>query len=552
MKEILYTALAAVVLLAGCSKEKDEKPAGRVAAEFTEAAITRVANNKWEADDAIGVYMVAKDAVLTDAAVLEDAKNIRHTVDAALLGKFTPANTFEKIYFPTTGSAVDFYAYYPYQAEMVDGMYQVDVSSQSDFSAIDLLTALVEGKNKTTPNVAFEFAHQLSKLSITTSAGDGFTAADLKGLKVVIKGLPATAEYHIATGVVSNTGAATDLTAAVNAAGTFAEAILIPRNTFAPGSVQVIFTLADGMKFEWNLAARALASGCNYTYTLKLNRTGVTLSSQNITPWTPGNGTGENGTADNMPFETVSIPAGTFQMGSPENEPGREEVETLHQVKLSAFKMSKYEITAAQYCAFLNAEHVAKTAGSDDVSHTVAGFGSKPLFTVVENMTPQYDDATGKWVVSDQKTPMVNVTWYGAKAYADWVGGSLPTEAQWEYACRAGTSTAYSFGADATNIGDYAWYSGNAAGELKAVGGKLPNAWGLYDMHGNATEWCADWYGYYSTDPATDPTGVASGALRVMRGGSWNHEALFCRSAYRGHTGPGITFTYFGFRVVLP
>jgi formylglycine-generating enzyme required for sulfatase activity len=149
--------------------------------------------------------------------------------------------------------------------------------------------------------------------------------------------------------------------------------------------------------------------------------------------------------------------------------------------------------------------------------------------------------------------PVINVTWYGAKAYADWLGGSLPTEAQWEYACRAGTSTSYSFGAG--NIRDYAWYDDNSGDHTHPVGEKSPNAWGLYDMHGNVYEWCNDWYANYgstpASDPVTNPTGPSTGANRVLRGGSWYSSAQYCRSAFRSDGDPDYADYDIGFRVVL-
>ena len=117
----------------------------------------------------------------------------------------------------------------------------------------------------------------------------------------------------------------------------------------------------------------------------------------------------------------------------------------------------------------------------------------------------------------------------------------LPTEAQWEYACRAGSTTRYCFGDDESGLGEYAWYDANSGGKTHPVGEKKPNAWGLYDMHGNVWEWCQDWYdgGYYAKSPTDDPTGPAAGSYRVIRGGSWFDPARGCRSADRDWCAPG-------------
>jgi formylglycine-generating enzyme required for sulfatase activity len=126
----------------------------------------------------------------------------------------------------------------------------------------------------------------------------------------------------------------------------------------------------------------------------------------------------------------------------------------------------------------------------------------------------------------------------------------LPTEAQWEYACRAGSTTRYCFGDDDSELGEYAWYAANSGNTTHPVGEKKPNAWGLYDMHGNVWEWCQDWYdsGYYAKSPTDDPTGAATGSDRVYRGGSWGNPAGLCRSADRLGSGPGGRGSFLGFR----
>jgi formylglycine-generating enzyme required for sulfatase activity len=140
-------------------------------------------------------------------------------------------------------------------------------------------------------------------------------------------------------------------------------------------------------------------------------------------------------------------------------------------------------------------------------------------------------------------------------AYCEWLCEqtgelySLPTEAEWEYACRAASETSYCFGDDEKRLGDYAWYSKNAEGKTHPVGKKRPNDWYLYDMHGNVDEWVQDWFGNYSKEPQHNPSGPEQGSYRVIRGGSWILDAGDCRSAVRDHWLPGHRDYYLGFRL---
>ena len=127
----------------------------------------------------------------------------------------------------------------------------------------------------------------------------------------------------------------------------------------------------------------------------------------------------------------------------------------------------------------------------------------------------------------------------------------LPTEAEWEYACRAGSQMAYSFGSDEKSLVNFGWYKSNSNSMTHAVGLKKANAWGLYDMHGNVWEWCADCYGEYPKGSATDPRGPEAGSDRVARGGSWFGDAVRCRSALRNGFDPSFRFNFLGFRVAL-
>ena len=152
------------------------------------------------------------------------------------------------------------------------------------------------------------------------------------------------------------------------------------------------------------------------------------------------------------------------------------------------------------------------------------------------------------------RNPVEKVRWNDAVAFCrklsdqEGVEYRLPTEAEWEYACRAGTTTRYSFGDDKSQLGKYAWFGGNSGGETHPVGQKLPNIWGLYDMHGDVYEWCQDWYGRYERGRViSDPTGPASGKLRVLRGGAFAGRPLYVRSANRGDDLP--VYRAFGFRL---
>jgi formylglycine-generating enzyme required for sulfatase activity len=127
----------------------------------------------------------------------------------------------------------------------------------------------------------------------------------------------------------------------------------------------------------------------------------------------------------------------------------------------------------------------------------------------------------------------------------------LPTEAEWEYACRAGSTTEYSFSDGDSRLDEYAWFTKNSNKTTHPVGQKCPNGWGLYDMHGNVWEWCEDWHGDYRRGSVTDPVGPSLASDRVYRGGGWNSSARGCRSAFRRSYTPDNRYGYLGFRVVL-
>jgi formylglycine-generating enzyme required for sulfatase activity len=237
------------------------------------------------------------------------------------------------------------------------------------------------------------------------------------------------------------------------------------------------------------------------------------------------------------------IPAGTFMMGAPTSENGRDYYEDLHQVTLTKdFYMAVFECTQAQYAAIM---------GGSDPSYFKGSM--RPVEQVSWNTV-----RGGTWPSGEPD----GTSFMGCLRTKTGLLFDLPTEAQWEYACRAGTTNAYnndtdclvgSQGGQDTNLDPLAWYNFNSSKSHREVGTKQANYWGLYDMHGNVWEWCLDYNeAGLGTNPVVNPVGALfEGSFRVIRGGSWDYFAKFCRSACRSDYTPGNTSNNLGFRVCL-
>ena len=260
------------------------------------------------------------------------------------------------------------------------------------------------------------------------------------------------------------------------------------------------------------------------------------------------------------------IPAGTFMMGSLATEPGRETNETQHSVTLTkSFYMGKYPVTQAQYEAVMGSNPSSFTGNNLPVEYVswydALVFCNK--LSMMEGLTPAYsiDGKTdpAEWGAVPTGS---NAIWDAVTIVSGSTGYRLPTEAQWEYACRANTTTAFNWGTNtidsskanynASNVDANNLTAGTYLGKTSEVGSYAPNAWGLYDMHGNVFEWCWDWYGSYSSGAQTDPTGAVSSGSRVLRGGSWNYFGRYARSARRDYDVPDRRRNDFGFRLVRP
>ncbi len=244
-------------------------------------------------------------------------------------------------------------------------------------------------------------------------------------------------------------------------------------------------------------------------------------------PVISGETSGRTDPFDSLESSFVYIAPGTFQMGSPEYETGRSGDEIMHEVTLAkGFYMLKTAVTQRQWEAVMGNNPSSFADGCDNC-------------------------------------PVENVSWNECQEFIRRLNAGkdsiyrLPTEAEWEYACRAGTTTPLCNGeiselycAHDPILGEVGWSCGNSSRKSRPVAQKSPNAWGLYDMHGNVSEWCQDWYGEYGSDSRTDPCGPESASGKVVRGGSWLSNAKNCRSASRFNWLPDAGIEFIGFRLV--
>jgi formylglycine-generating enzyme required for sulfatase activity len=269
--------------------------------------------------------------------------------------------------------------------------------------------------------------------------------------------------------------------------------------------------------------------------------------------------------ANSTGMEFAWLPPGEFLMASPLDEIGRSDEETQHEVRLSKkFALGICPVTRRQFAAFV-----------EETGYRTEAEKSGGLYVQKGNRWLKIPGKTWRNPGFEQSDdhPVVGVSWSDAKTFCDWLRIQerrpyrLPTEAEWEYACRAGTMTAYQWGDDPDdgegwcnasdltakkiypNWATFNWDDGYIY--TSPVGSFFPNAWGLYDMHGNVNEWCSDWHGPYPKRRVTDPAGKAEGQHRVVRGGSWQDLPARCRSACRARSAPHRRNSSLGFRVAL-
>lgn len=273
-------------------------------------------------------------------------------------------------------------------------------------------------------------------------------------------------------------------------------------------------------------------STCFYSVTLALSLLAGGCKKSRNPPAKPREITTKTG------VKMVLLAAGQFTMGS---DNGQDDERPAHRVKVGAFYMDKYEVTQNAYRHLMGTIPPTKTPADDRPVQQVTWLQAVQYCntrSLREGLQPCYDAGT-------------------LKCDFDANGYRLPTEAEWEYACRAGTTGEYFFGGDPRDLRKCAWFSGNARKTTHPVGRKQPNAWGLHDMQGNVSEWCNDHYdkGYYQKRASENPRGPASAEYRVLRGGNWDSSDQTCRSSARYFEAPGFADVCFrrdaiGFRCV--
>ncbi|NDV84354.1 SUMF1/EgtB/PvdO family nonheme iron enzyme [Bacteroides sp. 51] len=569
-------------------------------------ALTRVVGNQWEMNDMVGIYMVSDNGVIP-ADIIKDSNNkpydnMRYKVAPGTGSsgfKLIPAAQADAMYYPENGNTVNFISYFPYRSDITGYTYPLNIKKQNAdalYSFLYSTKAMGTGINTGSINSAnghMTFKHQLSKLVVKLKPKQ--STLDLSSMIAKVTDLPVTADFSLIDGSFSNRVSGNiDLTgnrqeALDNGDGTTTiltcfDFVFIPHAGMANRKLN-FYTATKN--YHWTLPDNLEFTGGNeYTATFEVDGDKLVSSGVTITPW--------GDVSETLSIPTVKIPAGKYWMGSPDGQteitfegrtftPDADPLRSgtregpMHEVTISKdFYMSKYEITNAQYCVFLNANLDKFTSSATDVKATLTGvdrfnqtydYTDVPLLTASAT-TVAYDN--GKWspVSGYENHPICQVSWYGAFAFCDWVGGRLPTEAEWEYACRGGEyfrgTTPYCWiSFDQKTLNDYAWYGVNNTPETgdgyptgtKPVGLKMPNAWGLYDISGNVWEWCYDWFFGYTSSAETDPVkndNLGSTTTHVLRGGAFGYNVGQCRIAMRGANVPEICHPVHGFRPVFP
>lgn len=520
-------------------------------------------DSKFETGDEIGVFAVKHGDFLSESPSKNVINNVKLVYDATN-ETWTPSTP---LYWPSSGSGIpllDFYAYYPYDANAANpttiafnvktdqsATTKVGEAEKSNYNLSELMAAKSDNSGNGCSKgstVQLTFSHSFSMIQVTVPflyKGVGPS----ENLRVTLQGVKSKAVLNLA-----------------NVTVTAGSGIKVPDVDNGAMNIAMYRVEKKGdVNYKTSYTYRALVPAQTVEENNVLFKFGnerqLLLDNPLTSTFQMQAGQAEKFTR-NLPLtllNTVLVPSGNFLMGQSEyeNPPINDEVQ--HLVTLNQnFYMTKYEITNVQYAEYLNTKGIKGEAYNGNI----VGKDGTDILIYATN------DASGrglKWEANKWAPqtnfgdhPVINVTWYGASKYAAWVGGLLPTEAQWECASRGGSIYYWSGTSDESQLGDYAWFAGNNGTDngTKMVGLNKPNDLGLYDMSGNVYEWCSDWYqADYEKLPLLNPTGPEHGNDatdgKVFRGGSYKDQAKLCRCATRFKEKKDFYTVGLGFRVVF-
>lgn len=496
-----------------------------------------------------GIFILPANSGTINNNVLETNREYHHEGSSSvstLVGN--------QIFYPQQ-QAIDIIGYAPYRSG-ISSTYSIDIRNQIDIKAIDFLYSNSNKNiNKQSTAISLAFEHQLSMVNFHLQKSTS-SSIDLNKLIISLEGFYDQAAFDLATGVIVNKQLATNPIVI----GAAREGIVIPHENinnrffkFKQGTSEWIYKLPSIDIFE---------KGKQYDYLITIKDNNLTVELSSVAPWVLNSNIPVEGVISSQPVEYAYIPAGKFLMGAPDTSATSVTDKPQHWVKFSkSFYMSKYETTVAQYAEFLNAIGVTSDGDEGYVFHNFNG-KSTYLFYSRDESTPYFEN--NKWEVKRgrENYPMAGTTWHGAFAYAQWKGGTLPTEAQWEYAYRAGTQTKFFTGNFASDLMSYGYFYNNTGGFIQPVGQKLPNPWGLYDIAGNLLEWCLDGPRNNSIssyvpasdefNPHIDPVGIISDTGNAYyRGGNYSSPVQTASAYYRNSVSRSYSAWQIGFRIVI-
>ncbi|KAA6341606.1 Serine/threonine-protein kinase pkn1 [termite gut metagenome] len=572
---ILGGWLIGAILLIGCTSEDEQEISGDNLVRFNSQLVnissvsrssdvsgpTVLTKENWMLGDAIGIYMKYNDSKpFSKENIIVNNYRYLSTKDKVSTSIFVPATEEDKIYYPNLGS--DFISYYPYESTIgKECLYPIDVSQQSDPSKIDLLYATSNAGSSEKGDVSLSFKHQLSKLVLNLKPD--LAIPELSDawatLVVMASGFYTKANFSLIDKVISDRSEIRDVSIAKTPDGMRVEMILIPQTV--ERNMCLKFGLSGNKnELRWNIPeGKVFEAGKQYEYTVSVKMTWIEVFEGEILPWGGGSKFDDIvwGKSSDTQYGLTKITGGDYYIGSPEGV-GEENEYPRHKVAVGGGWISSYEITNKQYVEFLNKVRGVSFNGIKD--------GLLLMDVKDDAMKIEYIFDNDTWKVVDpswDNYPVVNVTWYGARMFAQWLGGDLPTEAEWETACRAGNDGLFSFenSNEEINYNDFVNCEQTSAAINGVSGGIVPvnylrpNASNLYNMHGNVYEWCLDIVrrsAMGSPAPYDYRPTVSDEKYRSIRGGSWKTDLNKCRSAVRISYLPDHTADDIGFRVVFP